>query len=367
MDPVAKPQVPEHLPGPMSNRITVAIAGGSGYVGGELLRLLLDHSAFTVTQITSERHKGSFVHFTHPNLRQRTRLKFIGMDELEPAQLLFLCLPHGQAMQQIDRLAGLAERIVDCSADFRLDDPDLYTEWYGKPHAAPQWLGRFVYGLPELNRDRIRSARYVSGVGCNATAINLAILPVVQSGLMAADTDLICEVKVGSSEAGNKASDASHHPVRAGAMRSFAPVGHRHTAEVLQLLAANGTRARVHMSGTAIDNVRAALATVHLFVPPGTLERGIWKAFRTTWKAEPFVRVVKEAKGSYRYPEPKILAGSNWADVGFALDSSSQRLVCICAIDNLMKGAAGTAVQSANLMFGLDETTGLTFPGLHPI
>ena len=351
----------------MSNRITVAIAGGSGYVGGELLRLLLDHSAFTVTQITSERHKGSFVHFTHPNLRQRTRLKFIGMDELEPAQLLFLCLPHGQAMQQIDRFAGLAERIVDCSADFRLDDPDLYTEWYGKPHAAPQWLGRFVYGLPELNRDRIRGARYVSGVGCNATAINLAILPVVQSGLMAADTDLICEVKVGSSEAGNKASDASHHPVRAGAMRSFAPVGHRHTAEVLQLLAVNSTRARVHMSGTAIDNVRAALATVHLFVPPGTRERGIWKAFRTTWKSEPFVRVVKEAKGNYRYPEPKILAGSNWADVGFALDSSSQRLVCICAIDNLMKGAAGTAVQSANLMFGLDETTGLTFPGLHPI
>ena len=351
----------------MSNRVTVAIAGGSGYVGGELLRLLLDHSAFTVTQITSERHKGSFVHFTHPNLRQRTRLKFIGMDELEPVQLLFLCLPHGQAMQQIDRFVGLAERIVDCSADFRLDDPDLYTEWYGKPHAAPQWLEQFVYGLPELNRDRIRGARYVSGVGCNATAINLAILPVVQSGLMATDTDLICEVKVGSSEAGNKSSDSSHHPVRAGAMRSFAPVGHRHTAEVLQLLAAYGTCAKVHMSGTAIDNVRAALATVHLFVPPGTRERGIWKAFRTVWQAEPFVRVVKEAKGNYRYPEPKILAGSNWADVGFALDSSSQRLVCICAIDNLMKGAAGTAVQSANLMFGLDETTGLTFPGLHPI
>lgn len=352
----------------MNNRVTVAIAGGSGYVGGELLRLLLDHPAFAVTQITSERHKGSFVHFTHPNLRQRTRLKFTGLDELEPVQLLFLCLPHGQAMQQIDRFQGLAERIVDCSADFRLDNPDLYAEWYGKPHAAPEWLERFVYGLPELNRERIRGARYVSGVGCNATAINLAILPVVQAGLLAADADLFCEVKVGSSEAGNKAGDASHHPVRAGAVRSFAPVGHRHTAEVLQLLAAGGdTRARVHMSGTAVDNVRAALATVHLFVPSGTRERDLWKAFRTTWKSEPFVRVVKEAKGNYRYPEPKILAGSNWADVGFALDSSSRRLVCICAIDNLMKGAAGTAVQSANLMFGLDETTGLTFPGLHPI
>ncbi len=351
----------------MSDRIQVAIAGGSGYVGGELLRLLVDHPAFEVVQITSERHKGSFVHFTHPNLRSRTRLKFTGLDELEPAQLLFLCLPHGQAMQQIDRFQKLADSIVDCSADFRLNDPDLYATWYGRPHAAPEWLERFVYGLPELNRDQIRGAQYVSGVGCNATAINLAILPVVQTGLVHTESDLFGEVKVGSSEAGNKANDASHHPVRAGAVRSFSPVGHRHTAEVLQLLAANGIRSRVHMSGTAVDNVRAALATVHLFVPSGTTERDIWKAFRTTWKAEPFVRVVKEAKGNYRYPEPKILAGSNWADVGFALDNSTHRLVCICAIDNLMKGAAGTAVQAANLMFGLNETTGLTFPGLHPI
>ena len=351
----------------MTNPITVAIAGGSGYVGGELLRLLIDHPNFEVVQITSERYKGSFVHLAHPNLRDRTRLKFIGLTELEPVQLLFLCLPHGQAMKQIDHFHRQATHIVDCSADFRLRDAEQYAKWYGKPHVAPDWLERFVYGLPELHRDQIRNSQFVSGVGCNATAINLAILPLVQKGLLRAHSDIVCDVKVGSSEAGNKPNEGSHHPVRAGAIRSFAPVGHRHTAEVLQLLQANNCAARVHMSGTAVDNVRAALATVHMFVPSNTTERDIWKAYRSTWKSEPFVRIVKDRKGNYRLPEPKILAGSNWADVGFALDESSLRLVCICAIDNLMKGAAGTAVQSANLMFGIDETAGLRFPGLHPI
>lgn len=351
----------------MTEKIQVSIVGASGYVGGELLRLMLDHPQLELVQVTSERNRGSFVHFTHPNLRGRTRLKFCSVDDLEPVTLLCLCLPHGQAMGRIGEWAGMSEYLLDTSADFRLSDPDRYRQWYGHAHAAPDWLAQFVYGLPEANRERLRGARYVSGVGCNATAINLALLPLFRAGLPVAGQDVICEVKVGSSEAGNKVNEGSHHAVRARSMRSFAPVGHRHTAEVMQVLSQSEASPRLHMSGTAVDNVRGALATAHLFVDGDVAERDVWKAYRTAYNQEPFVRMVKEARGTYRLPEPKILSGSNYADVGFALDGKTRRLVAICALDNLMKGAAGTALQAINLMLGWDETTGLTFPGLHPI
>ncbi len=351
----------------MTKQIAASIVGGSGYVGGELLRLMLEHPYIEVKQATSERQRGSYVHFTHPNLRGRTKLKFSSIEDLEPTDLLVLCLPHGQAMAKISPLAQLAEYLVDCSADFRLSDPESYAMWYGREHAAPSWLSRFVYGLPEVNRYLIRQSRFVTGVGCNATAINLAIWPLVQEGLLQSGDTIICEVKVGSSEGGNKSNEGSHHPIRAGAMRSFAPVGHRHTAEVLQVMGWMGSETNVHMSATAIDNVRGALATVHVFVPSGCTERDIWKAFRQAYGREPFVRLVKDSRGVFRMPEPKILSGSNYADVGFALDERVGRLVCLCALDNLMKGAAGTALQSINLMLGWDETLGLDFPGLHPI
>lgn len=347
--------------------VTASIVGASGYTGGELLRLLLDHPHVEVKQVTSERNAGSFVHFTHPNLRGRTRLQFVSVSELEAADLLFLCLPHGGAMGKIDHFAGLAERIVDLSADFRLRDPEDYVRWYGKPHANPAWLERFVYGLPELHRQELRGAQYVSGVGCNATATNLAIYPLFAHGLADEARGVICEVKVGSSEGGNAASEATHHPERAGVMRSFAPTGHRHTAEVLQALARTNSSPAVHLSATAVDNVRGVLATAHVFVKPATEEKDIFKAYRQTYRDEPFVRIVKERTGVYRFPEPKILAGSNYADVGFELDPQTGRVVALCAIDNLMKGAAGTAVQCMNLMHGWDEPTGLTFPGLHPV
>ena len=150
-------------------------------------------------------------------------------------------------------------------------------------------------------------------------------------------------------------------------MRSFAPTRHRHTAEVLQALRLRNVSTEVHLSATAVDNVRGVLATAHAFLPPGVAERDVWKAYRDAYSNEPFVRIVKERAGLYRYPEPKILSGSNYADVGFELDAASGRVVAMCAIDNLMKGAAGTALQCANLMCGFDETTGLEFPGLHPI
>jgi LysW-gamma-L-alpha-aminoadipyl-6-phosphate/LysW-L-glutamyl-5-phosphate reductase len=351
----------------VSSPLTAAIVGGSGYTGGELLRLLLAHPHVDVRQVTSERLDGQFVHFTHPNLRRRTTLKFVRSEAVEAVDLLFLCLPHGSAVKRIEQFHALAKRIVDLSADFRLRRPDDYVRWYGAPHANPAWLEKFVYGLPELHRADIQRATYVSGVGCNATATTLAIWPLASSGLLDPARGIVCEVKVGSSEGGAASSDASHHPERAGVMRSFAPTGHRHTAEVLQALRLRGVETDVHLSATAVDNVRGVLATAHVFTKPGVAERDIWKAYREVYANEPFVRLVKERAGLYRYPEPKILSGSNYADVGFELDASTGRVVAMCAIDNLMKGAAGTAVQCANLMCGWDEIVGLDFPGLHPV
>ena len=242
------------------SKVSVSILGASGYAGGELLRLLLDHPQVEIAQVTSERNAGSFVHFTHPNLRGRTRLKFVGAADLAPCDLLVLGLPHGGAMGRIDEFAELAGSIIDLSADFRLRDPQAYVNWYGQEHGAPGWLDRFVYGLPELFREQIRGAKYVSGVGCNATATTLAVWPLFAAGLADPKKDVICEVKVGSSEGGNRAGDATHHPERARTMRSFAPTGHRHTAEILQSIALsdadNYTTVDTHMSATAVDNVR---------------------------------------------------------------------------------------------------------------
>jgi N-acetyl-gamma-glutamyl-phosphate/LysW-gamma-L-alpha-aminoadipyl-6-phosphate reductase len=350
-----------------SDRLSAAIVGASGYTGGELLRLLLGHPHIDVRQVTSERLDGQFVHFTHPNLRRRSTLKYVRAESLRPVDLLFLCLPHGSAAGRIEHFAELAGRVVDLSADFRLRRSDDYQKWYGAPHQKSAWLERFVYGLPELHRAEITAARYVSGVGCNATATTLAIWPLAAAALLDPARGIVCEVKVGSSEGGAASSEASHHPERAGTMRSFAPTGHRHTAEVLQALRLKQIEPDVHLSATAVDNVRGVLATAHVFLKPGVVERDVWKAYRDAYHNEPFVRIVKERAGLYRYPEPKILSGSNYADVGFELDATSGRVVALCALDNLMKGAAGTALQCANLMCGWDETTGLDFPGLHPI
>ncbi len=350
----------------MNPRIPVAIAGGSGYGGGELLRILLQHPRVEVAQVTSESHAGDYAHSLHPNLRP-TRggpaLRFTSLSGLKPCGILFLALPHGAAQHQIGHLAALAERIVDLSADFRLRDPQLYERYYGEPHAAPDWLERFVYGLPEVNREAIRSACYVSGVGCNATASILALLPAARAGLLLPDRPVVVDVKAGSSEGGATPSAASHHPERSGAVRSFAPVGHRHEAEVAQALGRDG----VYLSVTSVELVRGVLATAHGWLEPGVGEKELWRAYRAAYGSEPFVRIVHERSSIYRHPEPKLLSGTNLADVGWDVEPRTGRLVALAALDNLGKGAAGTAVQCMNLMMGWDEAEGLGFTGLHPI
>jgi len=176
----------------------------------------------------------------------------------------------------------------------------------------------------------------------------------------------VVECKVGSSEGGREPSDDSHHPERVGVVRSFRPVGHRHTAEAEQELTLGGAKPRVDLSVTAVELVRGVLATAHVYVNRPVEEKDLWKIYRERYASEPFVRIVKERGGIFRYPEPKLLAGTNFADVGFAVDPRGDRVVALCAIDNLVKGAAGNAVQAMNVALGFDERAGLGFVGLHP-
>lgn len=345
------------------SRVRASIVGASGYAGGEVLRLLLDHPNVEVAQVISRSQAGEFAFAAHPNLRSRARLEFTTPDRLEPCDVLFLCLSHGEAAAQIDRFAALAPTVIDLSADFRLRSPDDYQRWYEASHPAPVWLDRFTYGLPELRRASLRGARLASGVGCNATAINLALAPLARAGLI---ERAIVDLKVGSSEGGSQHSASSHHPERSGAVRSFAPTGHRHQAEVRQELM-DQRPFDLHMSITSVELVRGVLATAHVFPTRRLTDKDLWSLYREGYRDEPFIRLVKDRTGLHRYPEPKILAGTNWCDIGFEADPDSDRIVVMSALDNLMKGAAGSAVQCMNLMLGFDERAGLTFPGLHPI
>ena len=345
--------------------IRVSIAGGSGYAGGELLRLLLGHPRVEVAQVTSRTFAGKPLSRPHPNLRGVTNLKFSQPDALEPCDLLFLALPHGEASRRWDELAGLAPRLVDLSADFRLSDSRVYEVHYGA-HSRPELLRTFAYGLAEVNREAIRSAARVATGGCNATVSVLALAPLFEAGVVELDRTVV-DVKVGSSEGGAEMNEGAHHPVRSGVVRPYKATGHRHTAEIEAALSKAGLPARVHLSITAVEMVRGAAAAAHVFLTESLTEKDLWGLFRDRYGTEPFVRLVNERTGPYRLPEPKLLAGTNFADIGWELDPFSNRLVVLAAIDNLVKGAAGQAVQAMNLMMGWEEVAGLGFTGLHPV
>lgn len=353
------------------SRLRAAIVGGSGYTGGELARLLLFHPQIELTQVASASRAGQFLHSSHPNLRKLSTLRFCHPNDLTSCDILFLCLPHGASSEAIGQYGSLAPRIIDLSADFRLRSPALYQRWYGSAHRVPQLLNESVYGLPELHRAQLADARLVSGTGCSATASILGLAPLYRAGIVNTALPLVIEAKFGSSAAGAAAGASSHHPDRSGAVRSFQPTGHRHSAEVIQELGLVSTGSELQQtvaySGTAIDLVRGLLVTAHVFVNEQVEEKTLWRIYREAYQREPFIRLVKERTGVYRYPEPKILAGSNFCDIGFELDVEQRRVVVISALDNLMKGAAGNAVQSMNCMFNWDESLGLGFPGLHPV
>jgi N-acetyl-gamma-glutamyl-phosphate/LysW-gamma-L-alpha-aminoadipyl-6-phosphate reductase len=346
----------------MNERLDVAIMGASGYAGGEFLRLALGHPRLNVTQVTSERSARQPVHLVHPNLRGVTQLQFTNLAALQDADLIVSALPHGELAGRVDSLLTRAPRLIDLSADFRRIDAGIRQRHNVPEPARPGLAATFVNAIPELNREQLPGATRLAGAGCIATATILALTPLVRAGL-SARSDVIVEAKIGSSAAGNSTGAASRHAERAGVIRTYAPVGHRHAAEVEQAL---GGGTRVHLTATAVERVRGVLVTAHVFMPDGTSELDARAAFREFYEDAPFIRLVTARRGIHRVPDPKVLDGSNWCDIGFALDHDSGRLVVMAALDNLVKGTAGHALQALNLAQGWDETLGLTFPGLHP-
>jgi N-acetyl-gamma-glutamyl-phosphate/LysW-gamma-L-alpha-aminoadipyl-6-phosphate reductase len=341
--------------------VRVAVVGGSGYVGGELLRLLLGHPRVEVVQATSDRLRGHRVDGVHPHLRGHTGLCFTGRDEVARCDVLVLATPHRVTMSLLPELAGRAGQLIDLSGDFRLRDPAGYRRYYGVEHAAPDLLAGFVPGCPELSehtRQALRHADRVSVPGCMATAAMLALNPLADL----IDTDVVVDARTGSSGSGAAATFAGSHPQRSGALRVFAPVGHRHEAEIAQ-----ATGLSVRMSATGVAAVRGVQVICHATARRPLSELDLRRAYRLRYAGEPFVRVVAHRHGAFRYPDPKVLLGSNHCDVGFAVDADGRRVTAVAALDNLVKGGAGAAVQCLNLRQGWPETLGLEFTGLHPV
>ena len=340
--------------------LTASVVGGSGFTGGELLRLLAGHPDFAVAQATSRSYTNKTVGHAHPNLRGLD-LRFSDPADLDSVDVLFAATPHGVSMGRIDAFRDAADTVVDLSADFRLNDPADYDAWYDG-HSRPEILSESEYGLVELNRENLPGADLIAAGGCNATASILALKPLVDAGVVDGDTRLVIDVKVGSSEGGAAGGAASHHAERSGIVRPYAPTGHRHEAEIEEYLGLS-----VSFTAHAVDMVRGASATCHVF-PNETVSKGdLWSAYRGAYDDEPFMRTVAGGGGVYRYPEPKVVAGTNYGEVGFELDPTNERVVVFSAIDNMMKGSAGQAVHAANVALGLDETAGLEFQGLHPV
>lgn len=340
--------------------IRAAVFGAAGYIGGELLRLLLGHPEVELTAAVSSRFPGKRLDSVHPNLRSATDLTFTAPERAEDCDVVFLATPHRSTMDLVRHWADRTDLLVDLSGDFRLRDTEVYERYYGVPHEAPELLNRFVPGIPELHRDRLRTARLISVPGCMANAAILALHPLAARQL--ALSPVLLDGRTGSSGSGASAGDSNLHAERSGALRVFAPATHRHEAEVAQH---TGLDAR--MTATGVEAVRGVQVVCHTEVPDGVEERAVRAAYREAYADEPFVRLVAHKRGTYRYPEPKILLGSNYCDIGHVWDDASRRLVVVAALDNLVKGGAGNAVQCLNVRMDWPESYGLSFPGLHPV
>ena len=336
------------------------VVGASGFTGGELCRLIDGHPEFDLAQATSREYANKTVGHVHPNLRHLD-VRFSEPDELESVDVLFAATPHGVSMSHIDAFRDAADTVVDLSADFRLPNEAAYDEWYDG-HERPELLADAEYALPELNRENLPGADLIAAGGCNATASILGLLPLFEANLLSGDEQVVIDVKVGSSEGGAGGGEASAHAERSGVVRPYAPTGHRHEAEIAEFLGFD-----VSFTVHAVDMIRGASATCHVFPEEPVSKGDLWGAYRGSYEDEPFVRLASGGGGVYRYPEPKAVAGSNVAEVGFELDPANRRLVVFSAIDNMMKGSAGQAVHAANIALGLDETAGLETTGLHPV
>lgn len=340
--------------------ISAAIIGGAGYAGAELTRLLLGHPEFTLTAVTSARDEGRLVRDLYPAL-QSCDLAYSGHDAravAAVAEVVFLAVPHTAAMAVAPALLDAGRVVIDASADFRLRDAAVYGRWYGTAHTAAGLLGEAVYGLPELWRAAIPGARLVACPGCYPTATLLAAAPAVRAGLVDSGRVIVDAIS-GVSGAGRTLSDATHYVNATESVAAYKVGSHRHTPEIEQGLTDLGLAgAGVVFTPHLAPLDRGLLSTVYLHAGQGVSLDDIRAIYHSAYADEPFVTLC--APGSQ--PATGHVRGSNRAHIGLALDERTRTLVVTCAIDNLVKGTAGQAVQCANLALGLEEVAGLTAP-----
>lgn len=349
------------------SKLRLGILGGSGYGGGELLRILLLHPHVEVCLVTAESRAGRRVDEVHPNLGGLTDLSFTSLQDTPDwtgFDLLFLALPHGRSGQIVPKLPSDLP-LIDLAGDFRLRNPRQAEDYYGSGHADPSLLQSFVYGLSEINAPAIASARRVANPGCFATAISLALYPLAARGLI--EGRVIADAKTGSSGSGAEPRETTHHPRRANSFYAYKPFRHQHLPEVEQVLRQadpqwdGGLVLQTH-SAPMVRGIFATLyCRLHEDAAAGGAEKAeaaVEEAFQKHYGDQPFVRL---RRGS---PDVNWVKNTNCADIGWVL--SGRDLIVFSAIDNLVKGAAGQAVQNMNLMFGWPPTTGLIFAGSHP-
>ncbi|HEY1692386.1 MAG TPA: N-acetyl-gamma-glutamyl-phosphate reductase [Polyangiaceae bacterium] len=352
----------------MAKRFKAAVIGGSGYGGAELVRRLLLHPEVELVRVASIDFIGEPLSAVHPNLEGQTDLKFEGLSPGEAARgmdVVLLGLPHKVSAGKAQEIMQTGARIVDLSGDFRLRDPAAYEKYYGAKHPCPDELtkGTFVYGLPEMNREAIRRAKYVASPGCFATTIELALLPLAKAGLLSGAVEVVGIT--GSSGSGIAPSAGTHHPTRVNNLKTYKPLEHQHIPEIAQTLKEAGAKDVVlRFVPVSAPLSRGIFATCFAHLPEKTEAAAVKKLYEETYAREPFVRMPAK-----RLPEVVAVKGTNYAEVGLQVGDASdgKRVVaCFSATDNLIKGGAGQAIQSMNLMLGLDERLTLEDPGGWP-
>lgn len=354
----------------MAKRFKAAVIGGSGYGGGELVRRLLLHPDVELVRVASVDFIGEPLSSAHPHLEGVTDLKFEGISPAEAAagmDVVLLGLPHKVSATKMPELMATGARVVDLSGDFRLRDAALYKKYYHAEHPCPDHLtdGTFVYGLPELNREAIKKAKYVASPGCFATTIELALMPLARSGLLSGAVEVVGIT--GSSGSGVVPSAGTHHPVRAVNLRTYKPLDHQHIPEINQTLIDAGAKdLTIRFVPVSAPLSRGIFATCFAHVPESTTADKINALYKDAYGKEPFVRVPQK-----RLPEVAAVSGTNFAEVGVQVGADGaepgKRVVaCFAVTDNLIKGGAGQAIQSMNIMLGVDERTSLEDPGGWP-
>ncbi len=348
----------------------VGVVGASGYVGGEMLRLLVSHPKVEITMVTSRQYVGEYLHRIQPSLKGFTDMTFSELDYdkmSDKCDIVFTAVPHGTATEIVKALYDRGLKVIDLSADYRLHNPEDYIKWYGWEHPHPDYLKKSVFGVPELHREEIKKAQLVSCPGCMAVTSMLALSPLVKRDMIDID-HIIVDSKIGSSGAGAGTLSGTHHAMRSGVIRPYKPAKHRHTGEIEQELSQlAGKKIKVSMSPHAVDIVRGILCTNHTFLKKPVEEKELWKIYREDFGEEKFIRLIRDKKGMYKFPDPKFVVGSNFCDIGFDIDLDNNRLIALSASDNLMKGAAGSAIQNMNVMCGFDEMDGLRYSPLTPV